>query len=132
MTPDLLQLFPTPGCRSRGRCLRECWLLIGSRPSLTFFQTFPNIFTTLTLLTPKCWLLKPEGSILVSTWAFYFAHHTTHVIHALPPLTSQIFKNGTPYISVRNMKYSHKCDNYFFLLSIKLLWSHWTLHHFQY
>ena len=28
-------------------------------------------------------------------------YQTWHVIHALPPLTSQIFTNGTPYRSVR-------------------------------
>ena len=50
VSPGILQLL-------LGGCLRECWLLIGSRPSPTCFQTFLNIFTTSTLSTPKCWLV---------------------------------------------------------------------------
>ena len=56
LSPDILQLFPTLTVvlGSGGHHLCECWLLIGSRPSPTFFKTFSNIFTTSTLSTPKC------------------------------------------------------------------------------
>ena len=56
VSPDILQLFPTLTVvfGSGGHHLRECWLLIGSIPSPTFFKTFSNIFTTSTLSTPKC------------------------------------------------------------------------------
>ena len=72
VSPDILQQIPTLTVvfGSGGHHLRKCWLLIGSRPSPTFFRPSPTFF-------PHRHCRHQNASILVSTWAFYFTHYTT-------------------------------------------------------
>ena len=103
VSPGILQLLLAPRCRSGERCLRERWLLIGSRPSPTCFQT-SNIFTTSTQSTPKCWLLigcynssQSEASILVSIWVLFLLFFTLLLLFFQLTLTSW---SGTSIIHV--------------------------------